>query len=803
MRPLQRLLSAILVASLQTACLDSRPPLLIPGEGSEAEGQLIDLRLSTWGDRLDLLLVIDNSPGMRSKQQLLADAAPGLLQRLLAPRCENPDDPTDVQHVGTRDPCPLGYWRRISPFASVHVGVITTSLGGYGDPWHCVYDPQRPETEQKEDRAHLLGSLPRGRAVAPSATPHGFFAWDESTELEVAGKELSDLILAAGEQGCGYEAPLEAWLRFLVDPAPHTGVNLAPCAVNPDATCATPELDEAGALVVDHELLQQRAAFLRPTSAVAILMLSDENDCSFDPFGNAWAVSNWTHVSGAPRYAPRATAACQDGANDACCAPCASANVNTGCPTELNAKGDRVAQGCGEGMWHDDPLEDPPELRCFDQKRRFGMNALFPIERYVNALSADSICPERNDLDALGCPAEPVPNPLLAAPVEPAPGDSTSRRPSEFVSLVGIVGAPWQDLSAELEGPVRYYVDAWQEPGAAKERWSLLIPSADGGAPIDPLMREQVAPRSGKHPLTGEPLAPPDAGVLANSINGHEHQLPLQNKLQYACINPLPEPMACPASVTGGAEGQVENIGDAGASAPSCECALGEEPGQRDPVCQAADSSYGRVQHWAGAHPGTRQLQVLSRLPERALPASICPRDLAGPDRGFAPVLRALSEHYSRYDRNDLMRPSCLSRALPRDASGGASCALLELVPEAYGRNVAATCEALPGRKAPPEERLRVARDKLREKQRCEGLECESTVLCEIEQLVPEDGAEYTACTQERYWSGPGWCGVFEETSDRSLLEHCANSIGTGVRFPTASSGAQVLMCATPSGDDQ
>ncbi len=42
-----------------------------------------------------------------------------------------------------------------------------------------------------------------------------------------------------------------------------------------------PLRDESGAIVLDKELLDQRAAFLRPDSVVAAIMISDENDCSF------------------------------------------------------------------------------------------------------------------------------------------------------------------------------------------------------------------------------------------------------------------------------------------------------------------------------------------------------------------------------------------------------------------------------------------------------------------------------------------------------------------------------------------
>jgi hypothetical protein len=61
------------------------------------------------------------------------------------------------------------------------------------------------------------------------------------------------------------------------------------------------------------------------------------------------------------------------------------------------------------------PNLDPPNLRCFEQKRRFGMDFLYPTERYVNALSKPRICPEVTNLDC-DSDGSPVPNPLFENP---------------------------------------------------------------------------------------------------------------------------------------------------------------------------------------------------------------------------------------------------------------------------------------------------------------------------------------------------------------------------------------------------
>jgi hypothetical protein len=313
------LLAQVLLGALAPGCVDDRVALVDDEVGPTRANNVSSLLVSGRASpELDLLLVVDNSAGMGPKQQRLAEAATNLLQRLLVPWCEGMDDPGFP--IGKYEACPEPYWRVSNPFNSVHVGVITTSLGGYGDPGHCESDAAIPHSEEGADRAHLLASLPRGREVAPSANDFGFFDLDERSDLSQTGAQLSALILSAGEQGCGFEAPLEAWLRFLVDPAPYTSVVLEPCPTRPEANCAGPALDANGVAKVDTALLAQRTAFLRPRSQLLIALLSDENDCSFRPFGQAWRLS---HVSSAQRsWAPRGSSACAATPPGPCCEPC-------------------------------------------------------------------------------------------------------------------------------------------------------------------------------------------------------------------------------------------------------------------------------------------------------------------------------------------------------------------------------------------------------------------------------------------------------------------------------------------------
>ena len=94
-----------------------------------------------------------------------------------------------------------------------------------------------------------------------------------------------------GEHGCGYEAQLESWYRFLIDPEPPATV----------AKVGNATVRQG----VDMDTARPNArAFLRPDSLVAIVMLSDENDCSIRDDGVGWFVGATSHM-------PKATAAVQ------------------------------------------------------------------------------------------------------------------------------------------------------------------------------------------------------------------------------------------------------------------------------------------------------------------------------------------------------------------------------------------------------------------------------------------------------------------------------------------------------------
>jgi hypothetical protein len=215
-------------------------------------------------DRVDVLFVLDDTVSMAEKASLVNEAVPAMVGRLASTQA-------------TRD---------------VHVGFISSSLGSFGGDI-CAGDPANSVGE-KNDHAHLLGFLD----WAPGAT-------------SLAVTNAKNATAAFEYDGCGMEAPLEAWYRFLVDPEP-------PAEIVVEAGVARAE-------GIDEVLLAQRRDFLRPDSFLVIVMLTDENDCSVDYRGQGWIVGQASGLdSEVPFAMPPGTSACEQDPQSPCCRSCAS-----------------------------------------------------------------------------------------------------------------------------------------------------------------------------------------------------------------------------------------------------------------------------------------------------------------------------------------------------------------------------------------------------------------------------------------------------------------------------------------------
>ncbi|HVY45234.1 MAG TPA: hypothetical protein VHB21_05105, partial [Minicystis sp.] len=106
-------------------------------------------------DKIDLLLMIDNSASMADKQQVLADAVPQLVSGLLNPKCvDDNGNPIASQPASPTDMCPTGSKRDFNPVYDVHVGIVTSSLGSHGTGQTGVCDPSQGGNQN--DAGHLI-----------------------------------------------------------------------------------------------------------------------------------------------------------------------------------------------------------------------------------------------------------------------------------------------------------------------------------------------------------------------------------------------------------------------------------------------------------------------------------------------------------------------------------------------------------------------------------------------------------------------------------------------------------------------
>jgi hypothetical protein len=662
-------------------------------------------QITAQNNQLDLLLMIDNSISMGEKQKLLADALPFLMQRLTTPNCVDENGAPLGAVSDELGACEEGL-PEFAPVRDIHVGVITSSLGDHGSGDICSEASATADTRYN-DRAELL---PTVRSGLTSTGDLGFLAWDPggtgtpagyTDSAEFAGA-VADHVLAATERGCGFEASLESWYRFLIDPEPVSSLAYGDTGIGAQVSIRGP---------VNQTVLAQRAAFLRPNSRVAIVMLTDENDCSIldengtqgwlVPFKGGVTFNNWRM--------PRSTSACAEDPNSPDCQPC----------------GITDDPACTSGGTSLTTAEDSPNLRCYRQKQRFGIDLLYPTNRYVQALTSPTIDPR-----FLG---HVVSNPLFT---------HGARDPGSVV-LMGIVGVPWQDLATESalgDGALTYLTASEL---AANGRWDMILGDAVT-PPTDPLMIEAVDPRTAgaPHPLlgaTGAVVDPDDASGW-NPINGREVRVPPNDRydLQFACIFPLAEPVAC----------TMENEG-------ACDCNI-DEYARNSPVCDWQAGQNAGVQVYAHAYPGVRHLEVLRELGDSAVTTSICPKEVSnldlprGASHGYQPNMSALVERMKGW-----FGQLCLPRLFDVDAEGRIDCRVAEASLNACD------CSA-PGRTPATSADVATIEQELEATGVCgggSGISCASLCACELAQL---EGDALETCQNQTTDPGDlyGFCYV-------------------------------------------
>jgi hypothetical protein len=545
-------------------------------------------------DKVDLLLVVDNSRSMADKQEILALALADLVQSLANPPCV---DSSGVIHTPPADPaaeCPSGQTRRHTPVTDLHVGVISTSIGGHGadscpniDDFSGVCGPNPNLTNN--DRGHLLSrSDVCGGADVPTYENKGFLVWDPNGQANPPGmndpvelaQNLSTIVRGVGQIGCGYESQLESWYRFLVEPEPSLSIE-----------------GSGGNAVhqgIDSQVLDGRASFLRPDSMLVILSLTDENDCSINETGQNYFVGQLRDPGGSPFRLPRPRSECATNPNDPCCLSCGQDQSN--CPDDPTcfAPDGQLARLTEE--------EDHVNLRCFDQKRRFGIDFLYPVDRYVQALSQPTITNRAGEL---------VANPIFS---DLDPSDANSQvRDAGLVFLASISGVPWQTIARDPSSLASGFMNAieLEESGT----WNALGHPAAAITPTDPYMVESIGARMGVN--------------AGNPINGGDRTISANDDLQYACSFPLATPRDCsdPSQV-------------------SCDCT---DPQNDNPLCVPDPNNNGArtLQIAAKAYPSSRTMSVVNGLGSQGVLTSICPAqtsDTTAPDYAYRPVVQALLE---------------------------------------------------------------------------------------------------------------------------------------------------------------
>ncbi|MBS2016666.1 MAG: hypothetical protein JST00_27530 [Deltaproteobacteria bacterium] len=643
-------------------------------------------------EKVDLIVMVDNSSSMADKQRILADAVPDLVRGLVQPKCV--DKKTRQPTGKLSDPlkpesqaCDAGSEPAFTPITDMHIGVISSSLGGFGAST-C-----RPEEgRDNDDKAHLLARGPSGAPVAQAGDLH-FLAWYPDVEanankarhpdppvpatksVTALGDAFRDLVVGAGQKGCGLEAQLESVYRFLVQPDPWTAIDVT----NERASYGPKSR-------VDGDLLRQRAAFLRPDSLVAVVVLTDEDDSSVDPI--AFDGTAWRFAEEASRF--RGTSACAKDPSSPSCTSC-----------EL-AKSDAACSGGGQYT----PEQDRLNVRFHQMKRRFGVDPQFPIARYVDAFTKPKV-PSRESEHERGryVGKADCTNPLFAARLPSDPNVELCKLPR---------GARTKDLVyfAVIGGVPNTLLPASGDASAVD--WTKVLgrdPSRYDETGIDPHMIASTEARPGLPAAS----APDDA----DDVHGREWTTGGAD-LQFACTFDLYERKA------DGSSARVERACDeASRKAGFCDC-----DGAKDtPLCKAGDKS---VQVKGKAYPTRRELMVAKELGDHGIVASLCPKQLTQPsadDYGYKPAVRAIT---ARLEQS--LVATCLPRPLERESEGGpVSCLVLATLPDP-GPDSA--CAKL-GLAVPEPTVLAQHRDRLAAE---DGEEARALPVCQIPQLVVPAG---------------------------------------------------------------
>jgi hypothetical protein len=192
-------------------------------------------------NKLDLLLVVDNSQSMEQEQAALAAELPRMMNALLT---------GDIDGDGTPE---------VAPVADINVGVVSTDMGLVG------LEGIVENCSNLGDDGVLLttGGVEMTECSPP---PDNFLHYDADSPRDNAPAELGCLA-SLGINGCGFEQPLDAALK----------------AVTPSDS-PIEFLGSSGGTVSGGHGDTINAGFLRndvnDPSLIAVILITDEEDCS-------------------------------------------------------------------------------------------------------------------------------------------------------------------------------------------------------------------------------------------------------------------------------------------------------------------------------------------------------------------------------------------------------------------------------------------------------------------------------------------------------------------------------------------
>lgn len=230
------------LALLSLACA-SCTPVTSPASGPACGTVMFSREIEISGsEAVDLVLVIDNTPGMERAQQTLMNTLPGVLRALLS---GDHDGDGVAENASVR---------------SIHLGVITTDMGTGMNAAGSFAGCQRPSGDDGRI-GHVGGDIEVPAFVS--------FAWDgDLGAVDEAARHVVDV----GTDGCVFRQPLEALLKAVTAREPPVSYYDQPNPTFRDAT--TGEWNAPGHAADAH------AGFFRRGAALSVVVMTRGDDCS-------------------------------------------------------------------------------------------------------------------------------------------------------------------------------------------------------------------------------------------------------------------------------------------------------------------------------------------------------------------------------------------------------------------------------------------------------------------------------------------------------------------------------------------